>query len=111
MAPRISRNRRRRRRPNRCKSAVDVSSYYSKQMAWTILDPYLLNFLLFLVIFCPIFIIGILVFPIYLLACKCMIDSYTFCIKQHRLIVRANYRLKGLRGVIVDSALLYAFQS
>lgn len=110
-ARRRSRSRQRRTRPNRCKNTMDVSSYYSKKVLWTIIDPYLVNTLAFIIIFLPILLIGIIVFPFYVLSCKTIINSYTFCLKQHRLIIISNYRLKGIRGVLVDSALLYAFQS
>ena len=98
-------------RLNRCKSTIDTSTYYSKQAILTIIDPYLINILLFIIICLPILIGSIISFPFYLIACKVIINSYTFCLKQHILIIKSNYRLKGIRGVIFDSILIYGWQS
>lgn len=98
-------------RVNRCKSTIDTSTYYSKKAILTIIDPYLINILLFIIIFLPILIGSIISFPFYLIACKAIINSFTFCLKQHILIFKSNYRLKGVRGVIFDSILIYGWQS
>ena len=88
------------RRVNRCKSTLD-----------TLIHPYLINIILFILIFFPTLLCGVIALPLYLLSCHAIIGSWSFCLTQHKLIADANYRLKGVRGIVLDSALPYAFHS